>query len=294
MGISDRNNTHLGMLGPKFPNIVRYYMLVYNPTNPKEFCDVTNGCLHEADMGDAATRAQTLGKGASSFRMLTGGSLTREQFLLRELRIVATLRSSGSSDDEIVRRAVSENLFQFPTTRQSERIARACLRRLDALERPDLVTLVADAPHGGGDSDQAAQCCLYAIARQYALMRVFLVEEVALRYRTLDDELTPEDINAFFTGLVARSDLVASWAPSTIAKLKTVIRSSLAHAGMLASSRSAKLIPIVLDSTVRDGMVANGDADLLPAFNCFDACADEGAANSVPARGALAALGVRL
>ena len=66
-----------------------------------------------------------------------GGSLTREQFLLREMRIVADLRTQGEPDDEIIQRVKRENLFQYGTERMLADRARACLQRLDALENAD-------------------------------------------------------------------------------------------------------------------------------------------------------------
>ena len=63
-----------------------------------------------------------------------GGSLTREQFLLRELRIVADLRTQGVPDDQIIQRVQRENLFQYRTERMLADRARVCLQRLDALE----------------------------------------------------------------------------------------------------------------------------------------------------------------
>uniref|UniRef100_UPI0012DE1A96 BrxA family protein n=1 Tax=Collinsella aerofaciens TaxID=74426 RepID=UPI0012DE1A96 len=41
-----------------------------------------------------------------------GGVLTREQFLPHEMRIVAALRMQGASDEQVIVRVKSENLFQ--------------------------------------------------------------------------------------------------------------------------------------------------------------------------------------
>ena len=45
------------------------------------------------------------------------GGLTREQFLLYEIRIVSQLVLQGYAKEEIVKRIAEENLFQFPTER---------------------------------------------------------------------------------------------------------------------------------------------------------------------------------
>lgn len=204
----------------------------------------------------------------------SGGALTREQFLLREMRIVARMRLDGASDEEILERAEAQNAFQYPTTRQSRRIAQACLIRLAYLDNPDLAELLAE---GEGSTEEAAQCNLYAMARTYRLMRRFLTDEVGTRYRTLDYSLPRMDMNAFFTRLAVEDPKVAEWSDGTVSKLKTVLRSSLAQTGMLADAKSEELLPVYLCPRVREGIVANGDLDLLPAFNCMDAyLAEEG------------------
>ena len=68
---------------------------------------------------------------ATPAKKIWGGALTREQFLLPEMRIVASLRQQGVDDASIVDRVKSENLFQYPTERILSNRAGMCLRRLD-------------------------------------------------------------------------------------------------------------------------------------------------------------------
>ena len=59
------------------------------------------------------------------------GGLTREQFLFHETRVVARLMTDENlSDQEIIDRVVSENLFQFPTERMIRNLAGVCVKRL--------------------------------------------------------------------------------------------------------------------------------------------------------------------
>ena len=63
------------------------------------------------------------------------GSLTREQFLFHETRIVAKLLvDEDLNDEEITQRIMDENLFQFPTEKSVKRIVNGCLRRLASLD----------------------------------------------------------------------------------------------------------------------------------------------------------------
>jgi len=72
------------------------------------------------------------------------GSITREQFLFYETRTTARLMmNEGLSDEEILKRIIDENLFQYPTEKTIGQTARACIRRLHALSDPDLVGAIA-------------------------------------------------------------------------------------------------------------------------------------------------------
>ena len=73
------------------------------------------------------------------------GSLTREQFLYYENRIVAKLILQGKSYDEILKEATEENLFQYPSTVSYKLITRACYKRLMFTGDLRIVELVANA-----------------------------------------------------------------------------------------------------------------------------------------------------
>ena len=89
---------------------------------------------------------------ATPAKKIRGGALTREQFLLPEMRIVASLRQQGVDDASIVDRVKSENLFQYPTERMLSNRAGVCLKRLDAL-----VPNEAECAQRGVDQKAAAQ-----------------------------------------------------------------------------------------------------------------------------------------
>ncbi len=194
-------------------------------------------------------------------------AVTREQFLMREVRIVARLRLEGDADEEIVDRAADENVFQYPTASMRANIARACLFRLNALGAagPEVVRIIAL-----GEQTQASQANLYAMARAYDIVWEFLTRVVGLRYATLDYSLTAGDINVFLADMQADVPEYAAWSPSTLVKTRQVLRSALIHAGNLAGPRSEELVPVFLDPEVECAIRRNGDVWLLPAFNCME------------------------
>lgn len=193
-------------------------------------------------------------------------SITREQYLLREARIVASLRLEGVPDAEIAARVKDENLFQYPTLRMASNIARVCLRRLDALGGGDVaVALAGLLAHG--TLEQARQTNLYAMMRTYRIVWEFMVGVVGVKYATLDYSLPRREIAAFMGDLQQQSPVVAAWTDKGVQKVVQVLARSLAETGLLESSRFDKLIPIYLDSELERLMRANGDAVALPAFN---------------------------
>lgn len=191
------------------------------------------------------------------------GSLSREHFSLREFRLVAKLRFEGTTDEEIVERAVSENLFQYPTLSNAARMARTMLLRLASLNDEGLVGLAARGP-----KEHAAVINLYAMMRVYPLMREFMLQEIAPRFRTLDYSLTHADTNAFITRYQAERRANAEpWTESTVKRIAGVLREALAGTGMLADTNSEELLPFFMDPALEDTFYRNGDQLWLAAFN---------------------------
>ena len=145
-------------------------------------------------------------------------SLTREPFLFYEMRSTAKLMSEGLSDEAIAEEIVKQNLFQYPTEKSITRMAKACIKRLHALEDDTLVMAIASQP-----TDVAKQICLYAIMKQSRLVWEFMLTVIGEKYRLRDTSFGKIDLNTFFIRLQEQNDTVASWSDSTITKLKQII-----------------------------------------------------------------------
>lgn len=192
------------------------------------------------------------------------GGLTREQFLLYEIRVVARLHCQGLSRDEIMGKLKEENLFQFPTERMIANIAKTCFRRLDALNSPELVEELASGP-----MDLAKQINLYAMMRYNRIVWDFMVTVIGEKFRTQDFSFLPADLNLFFLRLQEQNDAVAGWSDATIGKIKQVLRKALVECGFLDSVKSETLNPVYPYEELVAGIQANGDLDALIAFNYF-------------------------
>ena len=192
------------------------------------------------------------------------GSLTAEQFLFYEIRIASKLYLEGKTIEEAIDIIKKDNLFQYPTERQISRLARACYKRLDALDNEQLVREIAFAPN-----EIAKQINLYAMMRYNRLVWEFMIQIIGEKYSNQDFSFSRKDLNAFFTRLQAQNDSVSAWSENTVSKIKSVLVRMLVETEYLDGIRSTTLNPVLLCEELEEGIRANNDYEALPAFNCF-------------------------
>ena len=191
-------------------------------------------------------------------------SLTREPFLFYEMRTTAKLLTSGLSDEEAVAQITADNLFQYPTEKSIARMAKACIKRLQAMEDADLVYAIATQP-----TEIAKQICLYAMMKQSRLVWEFMLTVIGEKYRSKDSSFGRIDLNTYFIRLQEQDDTVASWSEGTITKLKQVLAKILVETEYLDDVRANHLNPVYLHPILENAIRSHGDLAVLPAFNCF-------------------------
>ena len=192
------------------------------------------------------------------------GTLTAEKFLFYEMRIVSKRYLQGESIEDIINYINHENLFQYPSERMVSRIARACHKRLGALNNDMLVYEIANAP-----SEVAKQINLYAMMRYNRLVREFMIDLIGDKYRQHDFSFSRKDLNIFFSRLSEQHDDVAAWSTQTIAKLKQILTKCLIETGMLDRPNDATLNQIMISTELETGIKENNDLAALAAFNCL-------------------------
>lgn len=143
-------------------------------------------------------------------------------------------------------------------------MAKACIKRLHALEDDTLVMAIASQP-----TDVAKQICLYAIMKQSRLVWEFMLTVIGEKYRLRDTSFGKIDLNTFFIRLQEQNDTVASWSDSTITKLKQIIARVLVETEYLDNPGADHLNPVWLHPVLENAIRSNGDTAILPAFNCF-------------------------
>lgn len=192
------------------------------------------------------------------------GGLTREQYLFYEIRIVAKMKIQDLNQIDIIEKIKNENLFQFPTERMINNIARVCLKRIDALDNAKLVQKLAEAP-----AYVAKQINLYAMMRYNRIVWEFMINVIGEKYRVQDLSFSRKDLNLFFVRLQEQNDDVAAWSEATIAKIKQVLTKSLIETDFLDNNKSVTLNTVLLCEELEQGIRENGDVEVLQAFNCF-------------------------
>ena len=193
------------------------------------------------------------------------GSLTREQFLFHETRIVAKLLVDEElADEEIIKRILDENLFQFPTEKSVKKVVNGCLRRLRCLGDDSLIKTIAHS-----SMENAKQACLYAMMKQYRLVWEYMITVIGAKYREQDFSYGRIDLNVFFMRIQEQDDDVAGWSDATIDKIKQVLNKVLIENEYIDGPRATKLNPVMICTEVENAIRANGDEVVLPAFNCF-------------------------
>ncbi len=191
-------------------------------------------------------------------------SLTREPFLFYEMRTTAKLLTVGLSEEDVVAQITHDNLFQYPTEKSVARMAKACLKRLAAMNDIDLVMAIAEQP-----TNVAKQICLYAMMKQSRLMWEFMLTVIGEKYRLKDSSFGRIDLNTYFMRLQEQDDAVATWSEGTITKLKQVIAKVLVENEYLDNIRADHLNSVYLHPILENAIRSHGDLMVLPAFNCF-------------------------
>ena len=194
------------------------------------------------------------------------GSLTREQFMFREIRIVAQLYRMGLDSSQIVNKVMEENLFQYPTEREIKGKCRVALRRLETIASSTmLLEFLAE-----GTLREAKQAALVAMMCDSRLLADFMVEVVGEKYRRLELTLTKKDVNLFFEQLCELDQTVADWSTSTVRRIQSVLMNVLRENGYLEGIGSEELIPVLISNDFETALRVAGLQRFLPAFNILE------------------------
>ena len=190
------------------------------------------------------------------------GSLTREQFLYYEVKVVAQLLIKGLSEEQCLNLIIEENLFQLPTEKSITTIFKGVYKRLKYAGTPTLIEVFAN-----GVSEISKQASLYLLMRYNKIVYDFMVYVVGEKYKNFDFSFDKHEVTVFMNKLQYENEIVFSWSESTINKIKSVLVKCLSDTGYLNNIRSNNLNSIILYDEVLECIKENKDYEVLPAFN---------------------------
>lgn len=194
---------------------------------------------------------------------VNSGSLTREQYLFNETRIVGELYLQGLDDEEIVQKVYKENLFQYPTEKMLRNIARVCLKRLHALSDKRLIEALVNQP-----ASIAKQICLYAMMQQNRLVNDFMLKVIGKKFQERDYSFNKLLVSSFLLDLQEQDQWVASWRSSTMTKIRQVLIKTLVDNDYLDNNKAEKLNTITI-SSILETVLREKNQAALTAFNCL-------------------------
>jgi hypothetical protein len=192
---------------------------------------------------------------------LYNAEISAGSLMLRESRQIAKLLLEGADDEAWEKALYIDNVLQKKIRATARRMARLIRNRLEFMT-PDLWKMVVD-----GSSEVAIQGLLAAAIKHSRLLGDFLNDVIKEYYKVFNQQLSIREWNNFLVACEHRDPAVATWSQSTRAKLGQVVFRILAEAKYLDSTRSMKLMPVVLTPEIQEYLKENQESYVL---RCMD------------------------
>ncbi|MCF8890966.1 MULTISPECIES: DUF1819 family protein [Priestia] len=180
-------------------------------------------------------------------------SLNGASYLLFELKQVVKLKELGLSNEEIRKKVVEDNVFQFANPSRIKRALPSVMRRMDIIDDV-LASFMLE------ESIEISKIInLYAIMKTDQLFFEFMEEIVKEKIQNNDYLLEKKDINVFFTTKSEQNEKVASWSDINIEKLKRAYMQVLYESGMLRYRKGRELNRLIIDDRIKSHLTYIGD-----------------------------------
>lgn len=187
-------------------------------------------------------------------------SLNGASYLLFELKQVVKLKERGLSIQEIRKKVVEENVFQFTNKGRINRTLPSVMRRAEVIDHV-LAQLMTE-----GSIEMSKVINLYAIMKTDLLFYEFMDEVISEKLQNNDSVIEKKDINLFFTAKSEQSEKVANWSDINIEKLKRSYMQVLFESGMLRDRRSKELNRLIIDEQIKGHLTYIGDVKYVRAM----------------------------
>lgn len=187
-------------------------------------------------------------------------TLTGASFLLYEFKQVLKLKRQGLSDDEIKKKVIEENVFEYKFTSSLKRIVPSVIRRANALD-DQLQEWVLNSP-----LEEGKIINLYAIMKTDKLFFEFMNEVIREKLEANNYLLEKKDLNVFFITKAEQDEKMQKWTELTINKLKQVYMKLLYEAGLLKNKKTGEMNRLLLDESLKRYLSNIGDTAYLKAM----------------------------
>lgn len=188
-------------------------------------------------------------------------TIKSHSFLFIEMKNLCRLRIQGFNDVELEEKILCDDLFQVVSESRRRELKSIILKRMHVLDFYLIKKLVIS------DLATGRLIALYALILTDRLFREFMVEVVADKLATRDDQLTNADFDHFFERKRQQSVRVNSWTDYTFYKLRQVMIRILLESGFLRVNKSTRhLIRPIIDPDVRTHLADLGQPEITTAL----------------------------
>jgi hypothetical protein len=187
-------------------------------------------------------------------------SLNGASFLLFELKQVVKLKQLGLSNQEIRKKVIEENIFQFANKGRINRALPSIMKRADVID-DTLAQLMTE-----GSLELTKVINLYSIMKTDLLFFEFMRELISEKLQNNDFTIEKKDLNVFFASKSEQSEKIASWSDINAEKLKRAFMQVLFESGMLRNRRGNELNRLMIDEQIKHHLTFIGDTKYLRAM----------------------------
>jgi hypothetical protein len=187
-------------------------------------------------------------------------SLNGASFLLFELKQVVKLKQLGLSNQEIRKKVIEENIFQFANKGRINRALPSIMKRADVID-DTLAQLMTE-----GSLEMTKVINLYSIMKTDLLFFEFMRELISEKLQNNDFTIEKKDLNVFFASKSEQSEKIASWSDINAEKLKRAFMQVLFESGMLRNRRGNELNRLMIDEQIKHHLTFIGDTKYLRAM----------------------------
>lgn len=187
-------------------------------------------------------------------------SLNGASFLLFELKQVVKLKQLGLSNQEIRKKVIEENIFQFANKGRINRALPSIMKRADVID-DTLAQLMTE-----GSLEMTKVINLYSIMKTDLLFFEFMRELISEKLQNNDFTIEKKDLNVFFASKSEQSEKIASWSDINAEKLKRAFMQVLFESGMLRNRRGNELNRLIIDEQIKHHLTFIGDTKYLRAM----------------------------